>query len=368
MAPVEAKKQSGFDAFGVPLLSFNSDLGLGYGAVGGGYLYGEGHTPYRHALAVQAFFTNRGVQNHWLRYDGPQLIGSARIEARLEYRRETFTPYYGPGNKASPEVPSELLDPYYAYDRVTPAAWLRVRASPLGEQSPFHPYVGYGFRWNALRPYAGSLLEQQRPRGIEGGANGQVQLGALWDTRDDESDPTRGGASEVSLRLSAEPTGSPNRYGGLTLSQRQFWPLGTPRLILGERVVFDTLFGQVPFYEWTTIGGIQGAEGIGGMSSVRGVPRDRYGGNTKAFGNLELRFYPYDFPLLGAPVKVGGLLFADLGRVWHPDVDDGPNSYWHTGVGTGLRLARRAAVLRFDYGYQPVAHDNRVYLTFGHMF
>src|SRR5688572_6392154 len=85
-APLEARKEQGFDAVGVPLLSFNSDLGFGYGAVGGAYIYGPGYRPYRHGLALQAFFTTRGVQNHWLRYDGPRLIGSARLEARVEWR------------------------------------------------------------------------------------------------------------------------------------------------------------------------------------------------------------------------------------------------------------------------------------------
>ena len=29
--------------------------------------------------------------------------------------------------------------------------------------------------------------------GLEGGATGQVSAGAMWDTRDNESDPVRGG-------------------------------------------------------------------------------------------------------------------------------------------------------------------------------
>src|SRR5688572_12302490 len=72
---VPAKKESGIDAIALPLLSFNSDHGFGYGGVGGMYLYAPGKTPYAHALGAQVFFSSRGVQNHYLRYDGPQLIG-----------------------------------------------------------------------------------------------------------------------------------------------------------------------------------------------------------------------------------------------------------------------------------------------------
>ena len=42
--------------------------------VGGMYLYGEGHEPYQHGLGAMVYFTHRGVQNHYLRYDGPELL------------------------------------------------------------------------------------------------------------------------------------------------------------------------------------------------------------------------------------------------------------------------------------------------------
>ena len=71
-------------------------------------------------------------------------------------------------------------------------------------------------------------------------------------------------------------------------------------------MAFDYQFGEVPFFEWGTVGGLSAAEGIGGQSSVRGVPRLRFGGNVKVFSNTELRFYVWDFPLLGQRTRVGG--------------------------------------------------------------
>jgi len=38
-APLLESRDHGFDAMGVPLLSYNSDTGFGYGAVGGIYVY-----------------------------------------------------------------------------------------------------------------------------------------------------------------------------------------------------------------------------------------------------------------------------------------------------------------------------------------
>lgn len=366
--PPEARKETGVDALGVPLLNFNTDVGLGFGAVGGAYFYAPGHEPYQHAIAAQAYFTTGGVQNHWLRYDGPQLLGRARLEGRLEWRREFFTPYYGAGNVSSPGVVGERENRDFSYDQLSPGLLIRVRNSPLGEEHPLQPYVGYGFRWYRVDPYPDSRLERDAPLGLSGGPVGQAFVGVLYDTRDAEGDPTQGGLEEVSLRLAGEPTGSRYSYGGVTASERRYFRLGTPRLIFAQRLSVDYLFGQVPFFEWTTSGGTQGIEGIGGMGSVRGVARNRFGGTAKAVSNSELRFYPFDFELLGAPVKVGGLVFFDLGRAWHPGVEDGAWYRWHPGIGGGLRVARREAVLRFDYAAATETWRQAVYVAFGHVF
>lgn len=365
--PPEEKK--GLDAIGVPLVSYNSDLGWGFGLVGGGYYYSPGYLPYRHAIAGQGFITTRGVQNHWLRYDGPQLLGKARLEVRGEYRRELRAPFYGPGNQSSPEfVPGRSDEEPYSFDYFFPGGWARIRGKPAGPLKKLELFAGYGYHWVRVIPYEASMLERAAPRGLEGGSHGQVFTGATWDTRDNESDPTRGGVEEIALRFSGSPTVSDYTYAGVTLSERRYFQLGSPKLIFAQRVVFDFLMGDVPFFEWAAFGGVSGGEGIGGMSSVRGVPRNRYQGKVKAVSNSELRFYPFAFQLLGEPVKVGGVAFFDMGRVWHENVTDGPWHAWHPGVGGGLRLARRAAVVRFDVGVATETRRPGLYVTFGHMF
>ncbi|RYZ39648.1 MAG: hypothetical protein EOO72_09005, partial [Myxococcaceae bacterium] len=58
------KKTPAMDGIALPLVSFSSDQGFGYGAVGGMYLYAPGKTPYAHALSAQVFFSSRGAMNH----------------------------------------------------------------------------------------------------------------------------------------------------------------------------------------------------------------------------------------------------------------------------------------------------------------
>jgi outer membrane protein assembly factor BamA len=361
------KKERGIDAIVLPLLSYNSDMGFTYGGVAGAYIYAPGHTPYQHGIALQAMFTSRGQQSHYLRYDGPQLIGPMRLELRLEYRRELLSPFYGAGNLSAQDFEGDETQERFNYKKGSPGAWVRLRGRPWGETHPFQSYVGYSWRYTDVDPFEASVLEEEQPVGIEGGPTGQLMSGVLWDTRDNESDPTRGGVEELSLRVSGSATGSRYQYAGVTLSERRFWKLGS-RFVFAQRLTLDMLFGEVPFFEWTLTGGVSGSEGIGGMSSVRGIERNRFAGNIKAFTNTELRFRAFDFNLFGAPVIAGAVGFVDLGRVWHPGVENGPWWKWHPGVGSGLRLARRAAVVRFDWAMSPESGRSRIYLNFGHMF
>ena len=375
-APLEAttpaaaeppKKERGVDAIALPLLSYNSDLGFTYGGVAGAYIYAPGHSPYQHGIALQAMFTSRGQQSHYLRYDGPQLIGPMRLEARLEYRRELRSPFYGPGNVSAQDFQGNEGEERFNYVKRSPGAFIRLRGRPWGETHPFQSYVGYSWKYTGVDLFEASVLEELKPVGIEGGPTGQLMAGVLWDTRDNEADPVRGGVEEVGLRVSGSATWSRYQYAGVTLSERRYWQLG-PRFILAQRLTLDMLFGEVPFFEWVNTGGVSTSEGIGGMSSVRGIERNRFAGNVKAFTNTELRFRAFNFDLFKAPVTVGGVGFVDLGRVWHPGVTDGPWWKWHPGVGAGVRLTRRAAVVRFDYAISPETGRQRMYLNFGHMF
>lgn len=363
----DTHKDKTVDGVAVPLLSFNSDFGVGFGVVGGMYIYGDGHKPYKHAIAAQVFLTSRGIRNHYLRYDGPRLLGPLRVEARLEYRREFLSPFYGAGNHSAPDFTGNEDDPRYNYDRNSSGAWLRLRGHILGDDNPLQAYAGYSWKYMKINPYEASMLAEMHPLGIEGGSSGQLLAGVLWDTRDNESDPTTGGAEELDVRYSSRGTGSRYQYAGVTLSERRYFQLSS-RFTFAQRMMVDVLFGEVPFFEWASTGGVLFTEGVGGMSSVRGVDRNRFSGNIKAFSNSELRFHAFDMRMLGQQMSLGAAAFLDLGRVWHPGTDDGKWYSWHPGVGAGLRIMRRAAVIRLDYALSTETGEHRIYMNYGHMF
>ena len=100
------------------------------------------------------------------------------------------------------------------------------------------------------------MLAQLKPLGIEGGSTGQLLFGVLWDTRDNELEPIhrRGGGAER-CAVSGYSTGSRYQYAGVTLSERRYVRLSS-RLVFAQRLTVDMLFGEVPFFEWCTTGGV----------------------------------------------------------------------------------------------------------------
>jgi len=367
---VEAK-DSGFDLLPVPVVAFNSDTGFGVGLVVSAYIYGKDFRPYRHGLTAQFFATTTGFQGHYITWDAPHLLGPVRVEAHLEFHKDLYAPYYGPGNATFPGRSLVGADRFFGYENVWTWDWLRFRVKPFGDAAPVTLYAGYQYKYFWITPYAGSNLDQQAPRGVDGGRNGAVFAGVLFDTRDDEQNAHSGFLLQLAGRVARRETASLYDYQGVTAGVRMFFSLWTPRLVLGIHGLADHLWGDVPFWEWNQVGGISSVEGLGGLDTLRGVPRNRYGGNTKAYGNVELRWATVEIPWGPAPLQIGLSGFYDTGRVWQPGQANGKfldPTLWHSGAGGGLRLMRRAAVIRADFGVDLATGRTGVYIAFGQLF
>lgn len=75
---------------------------------------------------------------------------------------------------------------------------------------------------------------------------------------------------------------------------------------------------------------------LGGEEGLRGYPIRYMDGDRRVLLTIEQRFYT-DLHLFRL-VRVGGAVFADLGRAWYASDPDGVNRGWQRDVGLGLRL------------------------------
>lgn len=366
--PVANPQEHKIDWLILPLITYNSDSKLGYGAAALVQWTG-GVEPYRYQLAVQVLFTTGGVQSHWIHFDSPKFLGSPfRVFARAEYHHELFTPFYGFGNQSSDELedhPGVGGEHPFQYKRTLPLGRLGFSV-PIGQDLSVFAFGTYTSITNST--YEGSLLEQMHPFGIAGGRELELSGGLFYDTRDNEAVPSTGWFLSISARGVSRSLGSSYTFAGANIQMLRFVSL-LPRLVLAMRLEFDGLTDGAPYFELPNFGGMEAFDGVGGLWSARGIPQDRYVGRFKALGTLELRAELARFPFRGDPISFGTGAYLDLGRAYEPGTPDslGPLLGIHPGYGAGLRLWRRAFVIRTDFASSP-DRPFSVYLMFGEFF
>ncbi len=372
-----------------PWVGGTSDVGFGGGLLGAVARVGPGYAPYKWRLegGSVTMFKQGGngsgghltCQDYYLKLSLPWLAGGkARLDARASWTRQDPVHYYGLGN-ASERLPRGQFAPgYYDYTRTHPTFWVKLRLHVGG---PFFVRIGNSYTQNSYQiapdsklaqdiaspdPEVRALLNHPRDSAVD-----FFEYALMYDTRDNEIEPTRGAYDKFQVRFS--PGGSshfPYRYAEANLTLRLYRTVIPNHLTLAMRLVGDALFGHPPMYELSRI---DDTSAIGGSKGVRGVPAGRYAGKLKLLGNVEARIPFYDFSMLGKQFRLGAAAFFDAGRVWadytsHPELD-GRSLGLHYGIGGGLRLQQgKAFVLRADAAWSPDARPMGFYLTAGEAF
>lgn len=99
--------------------------------------------------------------------------------------------------------------------------------------------------------------------------------------------------------------------------------VGSP-ITLAVRVGAEHVFGSMPYYAAST---------LGGKDNLRGFRSTRFSGRSSVFQNVELRSRLFRFSTYLIGGEMGILAFLDNGRVW---ADHESSRMWHQGYGGGL--------------------------------
>jgi len=332
----------------MPIGSFDTDDGLGFGGRAEIILREPGHEPYKAAWMAQGFATFRGYQNHELRYDrldlGPE--GRNRLMVYGAWRQWLNDGYWGVGNgtvrEATYAQEFEADDPHrkrYRYTLKQPFVHATLQHE-LGESSPWSVYGAVNPKYSAIETYDGSLLEEQQPYGMAGGLAIQLMAGVIHDTREPEIAPRQGHLIELGGRLSPALQGQAGGFAGVMASARGYRPLGT-RVVAAGRIMGEYLAGDVPFYEMVHWSGLRPIQGIGGSKTVRGMSFGRFRAPGKAVANAELRVHTASWTLLGRPFDVELASFADAATVFGASDDataPAPTLPVHPAAGVGVHV------------------------------
>ncbi len=380
--PLAASSQSspprptGASLTGLPALNFDADEGLGYGALLQYYDYGtEGASPYRFTLQPTVFLTSKGRRDISLFLDAPHLLPSGwRLNASVARERQQASPYYGVGNATvvDADATTGANKYFYRYGRRTMRGSVNVQRELAGPS--LRALVGVGAANVTVNtvPYdeGSTLLSAHMGRGDLPETHARyVRAGLVLDTRDREIGPRRGTWAEVLVQRAGHVLGGDQAFTRATATVRQYTPLGG-RLTLAQRVVMQNLSGSVPVQELAIVqGSFKDDEALGGGSSLRGIPKNRYVGKGVAFTNNELRWHAADFSLRGRDARLVLSGFVDAGRVWNDELRFGEVlNDLHMSYGGGARMGIGPSfVVATDVGHSSQTMA-AVYIGLGYLF
>ncbi len=170
-----------------------------------------------------------------------------------------------------------------------------------------------------------------------------------YDTRNSFINPSSG------IVLQGEVEESPSwSFGNVSFTRSAVWtqayvPVLVPQTVLAVRGGLQVVSGDnLP---------IQVMLPIGGGSTLRGYPQDRFLGPVSAVMNVELRF-----PIIW---RFGGIAGYDVGRVFG-DIGQLGFATWRGNPLAGLRFYFDTFVVRLDVGFGP--ETTGLYLNFGQLF
>ncbi len=334
----------------MPAIGYDSDDGLGFGARLELDWYKDGYDPYQAALVVHGYASSNGYHHHRVRFDLPGLgrEGGARLSGHFAFRQWLNDGYWGIGNgttvaRAAVDGADGALEKRYRYTLVQPFGRLTLRTAIGG---PWAWFAFFSGRYSEVRAYEGSLLAEEQPFGMDGGPAIQGGAGLLYDTREPELTPDKGVLVELAARATPPLPGVPGQWVAAFASVRGFVPLGAS-VVFGSRLMAEHMWGDIPFFDYITWGGLVPTVGFGGSETLRGVSFGRWRGPGKVLSNSELRVDIGTHTILRRQVRWQAVPFVDLGAVYGNDADaDFPV---HPGVGFGLHpIIEKTFAGRFD--------------------
>jgi len=330
--------------------------------------------PYRYRVTLQFIASTNGSHKHKIVFEYPQ-IGHSKFgfKLRAEWERDLEARYFGLGNNSLNE--KELTDPdreefidedFYLYNLKQPSIAIYGKRQVLPN---IFFWFGFGLEKADPQLKAGpetSFLAQDRPFGRLGGSGRHLSFRLSWDTRSDDLFPRKGFLTDFSFEPNfasvKEETPTTNgierrtrdvTFYRYTFSDAHFFPFRSDRLIFANRVVFEGVAGNAPYYALGEVAGERHIHGLGGSHSLRGFQSRRFQDKLKLFTLTELRYNLRQFQILSHSFDLIFIGFFDTGRVWRRWSEIAFNDV-HSTFGAGVWLNwNNKVIFRLDVGRSP---------------
>jgi endonuclease/exonuclease/phosphatase family metal-dependent hydrolase len=340
-AGVPKLKKGRLDPF--PIVTYDSDIGFGYGAK----LFLLNQLKAGESFDLTLFNSSKGERWYRFVFSLPDFelrqgrVYPLALDLVVDYDKYIKNNFFGIGHESA-----------YA-DRET------YTREPLDidltlSRGFSRRLVGqFGFRYKTVRNFNFSPESRLRTLApaLNAGRADYASVFSNWrfDSRDSFINPSSG------LVLQGELEWVPRLgLGNVDFVRSAFWvqcytTLFYPKTVLALRAGGQELFGSdLP---------VQVLLPLGGNTSLRGSPQDRYLGKSSVLANAEIRF-----PIFW---RLGGVLGLDAGKVW-ATLGDFDLRGWAVNPTAGLRFIMNTFVVRFDVGFGK--GYTGIYFNFGHLF
>lgn len=407
--------KTGWNIGPLPVLGFDSDLGFQYGACVDFFNFGDGSRypryNYKFNVEVSRYTKGSGVFRFYA--DMPFLIKDTKLFFDLTYNYSKKFEFFGfNGYEAS------LFDPNLAANEdiigyksgyhyikrntlrfvgsmqrtffhvpnlnwVVGLAYYNVKTDSLN-------LVGYEGQQTLYTNYVNTGIIKENEK--NGGNIGQVRLGMIYDSRDHNSDPSKGIYAEYTLTGSSDFFDG-NGYNALiqTFIWRHYVPIYKDKLTFAYRLgVQHKIAGSTPWYMINNINTPffqkMYTEGLGGVVTMRGVNRNGVLGDGFLLGNAELRWHFLDFQFINQNWQLALSPFFDAGMIIQPfreqelknaeiegvELYSGNKEGVHMAAGAGLKIImNRNMILGVDAGRALDPRDGekvKIFVGFNYIF
>ena len=422
--------KTGWNFGAVPGLTYDNDKGLTYGITANIFDYGDGknYPGYRHFIYAEGSYSTKQVGTIRLFYESDYVIKKHKLLLDFSYLPDAMNDFYGFNGNFSvfnhdfenKNAAAYLNHAFYRHQSNLFRTTVDIRGKIQGG---FYYYAGVGVlgykedRVNLPKSEITAnqmeLFELYRQWGLineaeqKGGWHPYVRGGISYDTRNQRVNTVTGWYFDLFVTYNSA-FNELKDYNNVKINFdfMHFIPIISNRLVWAFRVATqNTIIGKSPYYLDTYKNELyidhNRYYAVGGVTSVRGLMRDRVWVPGFAYATAELRSRIWNFDLINQHFYLGVNVFIDAGMVTQKyDIDQAVirekvnNDAWvaannlgfddffdvnaninmpHLGAGAGLKLAMNENfVLSCEWGMPFSKRDNytnsNFYIGMGYMF
>jgi outer membrane protein assembly factor BamA len=328
---------------GLPILMYDTDVGFGFGAKA----FFLNYLGRNESFDLTLFQSTKGERWYHFVFSLPDFerregtLYPLALDLVVDYDKYIKNNFFGVGNMSS-------FSDRECYTRepvdISVALSRGFTSSLVGQ---------LGWRYKTVRNF--NFSEESRLRSLAPALNASrvsyasVFFSLRYDTRNSYINPSQGSVLQGDAEVVPHSGLENVTFTRLSVWAQHYTELLIPKTVLALRLGMQGLMGSdLP---------VQVLLPIGGGSTLRGSPQDRYLDKVSAVGNAELRF-PISW-------RFGGVAGFDFGKVWGA-LNDFDLHRWAVNPVAGLRFYMNTFVVRCDVGFGK--ETTGLYFNFGHVF